>query len=368
MRVCVAGLGVNGAAALRALARRGVEAIGFDREAGPHSLGSSHGATRILRFAYYEHPLYVPLVRAALEHWQSLATDHGGSLFRRTGGLNLGPPDGPLIRGVTESVRSHDLRHEVLDAAAVRRRFPALRPPDDAVAIHEDEAGVLAADACHEALLRDAHSRGASLRWSEPITDWRETNEGVAVRTPHGEVQADALILALGPWLAAQAWGMRAGLRVERQVVFHFAAAAELPALLWEYEADRIFYAVPSPSQLKAALHHDGEIVEPDTANRAAGADDEARVRSLLRRLLPTLDAPAEDGETCLYTNTRDGHFVIDVLPGQRHIFVVSACSGHGFKFAPAVGDLAAALACGVEPGFDVSAFRATRLSGGVTA
>lgn len=364
MHVCVVGLGVNGAAAVGALARRGVRVSGIDALAPPHTRGSSHGETRILREAYFEHPLYVPLVRAALQGWLRLERDLALSLFRRTGVLNIGAEGGALVTGVRASVGMHDITHEILDSPAARARFPGIDVPRGQVAIFEPGGGVLAAEACVEALLRDAVRAGATLRMNEHVRSWRETRDGVRVETSQGTLEADALVLAMGAWLAGTDEGRALGLAVERQTVFWFdATPGPLPVLLWESPAQSMFYAIPGPgSRWKAALHHDGERADPHSADRQPTQTDEARVRAPLAQILPDVGRRAVAGSVCLYTNTADGHFVIGALPGRTRTYVASACSGHGFKFAPAVGELLADLVLERQPGFDPEPFGARRL------
>lgn len=346
MRVLVAGLGIQGSACLHALARRGVDAIGCDLHAPPHTHGSSHGRTRILRTAYYEHPLYVPLVHAALEGWRELEAQSGRTLFRATGVLNLGPDDGAVIRGVRASVAEHRIPHEALDAADVRRRF-GLQAPAGTVGIFEPTAGVLAVDSCHEELLAGAIRAGAAIETHTPVTQFEEAGDRVVVRVPQGSAEFDALVLATGPWLAGTHAGRSLGLWVERQVIFWYAIEPP-PAFLWEYAPDRMLYTVPGPgARMKAALHHDGARLE--TPGSEPREEDEGRIGPLLASLLPAARVP-RDPQVCHYTNTADGHFIIDRLPGHERVWVVSACSGHGFKFAPAIGARLAGLLLDGEP------------------
>jgi sarcosine oxidase len=285
------------------------------------------------------------------------------------GGLSIGRSDGALIAGVLASARAHDLPHEVLEAHALRARFPALTPPADEVGVLEPDAGVLATEPCVEALLEDAVAAGATLRTSEAVTGWSAHSDGVVIEGTHGAVEADALVLAMGPWLAGTPGGRRMGLWVARQVVFWYELnplegvdAGKLPVMLWEHADGRVFYAIPGPgSRIKAALHHQGEVVDPDSVDRVPNQLDGARVHPMLTQLLPCAAGPPVDASVCLYTNTADGHFVVDALPGEERVFVMSACSGHGFKFAPAVAELVTDLVLGERPSFDPAPFRATR-------
>ena len=146
--VIVVGLGAMGSATACHLARRGMRVLGLDRFTPPHAFGSSHGETRIIREAYFEHPVYVPMVQRAYELWRELEKESGATLLRETGGVMIGRPDSDLVKGARHSAELHGLRHEMLTAGEVRERFPALHPESDMVAVWEPRAGVLFADAC----------------------------------------------------------------------------------------------------------------------------------------------------------------------------------------------------------------------------
>src|SRR2546422_5559116 len=140
-----------GSAAVYHLAKRGVDVLGLDQFRPPHAFGSSHGQTRIIREAYFEHPIYVPLVQRAYELWSALERETGRCLFRETGGLMIGKPDGAVVAGAKRSAKEHSLQHEVFSAAEVRTRFPALQPTDEMIAVWEPRAGILFPEICIEA-------------------------------------------------------------------------------------------------------------------------------------------------------------------------------------------------------------------------
>src|SRR5689334_18155445 len=141
--VVVAGLGAMGSAALYELARRGVKVLGVDQFAPPHAHGSSHGETRVIREAYFEHPSYVPFVQRAYELWRELERASGEHLYVKTGGLMIGRPDSTVFDGALRSAREHHLQHEVLNSAAITDQFPGLHPDPDMSAVLEPRAGIL---------------------------------------------------------------------------------------------------------------------------------------------------------------------------------------------------------------------------------
>jgi sarcosine oxidase len=346
------------------MSRRGLRVLGLDRYAPPHAHGSTHGRTRIIREAYFEHPAYVPLVQRAEELWSELERDVGERLYVRTGGLMIGPEHGILVAGARTSAEQHGLPYELLMAAEVRRRFPALAPPDDSIALHEPRAGVLFPEACVRALLSCAARSGADLRTNEPMLSWRLEGGGVRVATALGEKVADRLVLSLGPWLPEFLNGAAIPLTVERQMQHWFSPRANaerftpehLPIALWE--TDRLFYTLPDFGDgIKIAVHHDGTITDPHHVRRTINEDEDASARTLVDRFLPDASGELRDRAVCLYTNTPDGHFLIDSHPIHPEVLIVSACSGHGFKFATAVGEIVAETILG-EARDDLALFR----------
>jgi sarcosine oxidase len=370
LTVLIAGLGAVGSAAAWALAERGARVVGFDRWAPPHAMGSSHGRSRIIREAYYEHPLYVPLVRRAYERWGALERAAGERLFLRTGGVMAGPPDGALVAGARRSAREHGIPHVELPIAELRRRWPAVAGEDDWTALLEPRAGLLLPERCIAAQLAMARRGGAALRADEPVRRWRAVGGAVVVETDAGEYHGDRLVVAAGAWSAELLADLALPLSVERQVLHWFAPAARAeelgpdraPIALWEHEPERIFYTFPDVGDgVKAAVHHEGEITTPDAVRREATPTDEARTRALLARTLPDANGALLRSAVCLYTNTPDHHFLVDRHPAHPQVVIASACSGHGFKFASAVGEIVADLALGGEPGFDLAPFRVER-------
>jgi sarcosine oxidase len=350
--VIVTGLGAMGSAAVRELARRGLRVLGLDRYAPPHAHGSTHGRTRIIREAYFEHPAYVPLVQRAQQLWMELEREVGEPLFVRTGGLMVGPERGALVSGARASAEQHGLPYELLTSAEVRRRFPALAPEPGAVALHEPRAGVLFPEACVRALVACAVRDGAELRTGEPMLTWRVEGGVVRVATAIGEYLADRLVLALGPWLPEFLGGAQMQLTVERQMQHWFRPRAHpdhfapdrLPIALWE-TSERIFYTIPDFGDgLKIAVHHDGEPTDPQRVRRTINEQEDASARALVERFLPDAAGELRDRTVCLYTNTLDGHFVIDNHPMHREVVIASPCSGHGFKFATVIGEIVAKL------------------------
>ena len=362
--VIVVGLGAMGSATVSYLARRGISVLGLDRFSPPHAFGSSHGETRIIREAYFEHPVYVPMVQRAYELWRDLEKESGVALLRETGGVMIGRPDSQLVKGARHSAELHGLRHEILTASEVRKRFPALHPDSDMVAVWEPRAGLLFADACISAHLALAQRHGAELHYEESVVRWESEGDNIRVDTAHGEYRARQLIVTAGAWISALFPDLP--LRVERQVLFWFdhASASEMltpercPVHLWQFDGRRFFYGFPNlGSGVKVAFHHGGETTTVGGVRRQVEAREVEEIRSVLRRFVPAADGTLRATTVCLYTNTPDEHFLIDRHPLHRHVLIASACSGHGFKFSPVIGEMLADLVQHKQPRFDVSLF-----------
>jgi sarcosine oxidase len=369
--VVVVGLGITGSAALYALARRGSRVVGIERFSPGHERGSSHGETRIIRLGYFEHPSYVPLVRAALPLWRDLEVKSGQSLLHITGVVEIGAPESALVAGTLGASREHALPHEVLDAETLMQRFPAFQVPSHFLGIFQPDGGFLRAEAAihaHIALARDA---GAEIRTGATVRAVVPRNGGVSIETEVDVIEAGAAVVAAGPWMTTLLPDLP--LHVTRQVLAWFVpseparfAHGACPVFLLESEAG-CHYGLPIDERgaLKIAKHHHlNETVGPDNYNRAVSKADEAAIRGALAGHLPSANGRLLAAKTCLYTLTPDGDFILDHLPGHPEIVVASACSGHGFKFAPVVGEILADLATVGGTSHDISRFQLSRFGG----
>lgn len=365
----VVGLGAHGSAAAYHLAKRGLDVLGIDRFDRGHTLGSSGGRSRIIRLSYYEHPDYVPMLRRAWDRWRELERDSGETLLTQTGGLYLGPPAGALISGSLASARAHGLAHELLDAAEVRRRWPVFEVEPGWVGVLDEQAGWLAPERCIETHLRMAERHGASLRFAEPIERWERDGDGVRIIGARGTYRATRLVLTAGAWMSRLLPSLAPHLWVERNVLFWFEPAtqrktfATLPVYIVQ-EPERMFYGFPlDPEQgVKVAGLHFGDRVDPDHVAREPRALDEERVRAWLAKRMPPANGERRLAKVCMYTNSPDANFVIDRVADAPVVYA-SACSGHGFKFAPAVGELLTLMTVDAidAPGF----LRSSRLAHG---
>jgi len=368
--VGIVGLGAMGSMTALELARRGKSVIGFDRFRPPHPFGSSTGRSRIIREAYFEHPQYVPLVQRAYAKWAELERDGRVELFTPTGGLMIGPAEGILVTGARRSAELHGLPFEMLSASEVRRRFPVFLTTPRDVGLYEPRAGVLRPEAAIETALSLAAMAGAELRYEEPVLQWRSEAEVISVQTAVGVYRVRRLVLAGGAWMAGALPGSPLGLTVARQTLFWFdavgdrslVAAGRMPVFIWEWKPGEMFYGFPDQGAgVKVAIHHQGMPADPDTVHRTAAPEEAERLRGVMSGLTPAFNGPLLESAVCLYTNTSDGDFLIDRSPADGRVILASPCSGHGFKFAPALGEVLADLALDRSPAFDITPFRLGR-------
>jgi monomeric sarcosine oxidase len=349
----VLGSGGAGSAALYHLALRGACVLGLDRFPPGHDRGSSHGETRIIRLAYFEHSHYVPLLRRAYALWRELEARRGEALYRETGLVQVGPASGQVVEGVLRSAREHALEVEELAAADVKRRFPGLHVPEGMQAVYERGAGCLAVEACVRAHAAEAVRLGAEIRSGEEVRSWQPDGRGFAVETDRGHYRAQNLVVTAGPWAKELLADLGLRLEVRRKPLFWFrcddpryAASRGFPAFLFELP-EGVFYGFPSldGQSLKAAEHSGGAVVsDPLAVSRAVDPADEARVAGFLARCLPGVGRERVDHAVCMYTMTPDEHFVVDRHPEHPHLAFAAGLSGHGFKFTCVLGEVLAQL------------------------
>ena len=370
--VIVIGLGAMGSATLFHLARRGLRVLGLEQFSPGHALGSSHGDSRIIRETYFEHPLYVPLVQRAHQLWRELEHSSGASLMKITGGLMIGPRDGMVVSGTLRSAREHSLPHEVLKPREVQERFPAFRIDGDLVAVLDPRAGYLDPEACNKAHLDGAAAAGAEIRFEDPVLQWSADGGGVRVQTGSGNFHAARLAITAGAWNGQLVHGVELPLSVERQSVFWFetprpADAYEpgrFPIYAHEFKPGTICYGFPQlPRGMKASVMHDGKIVAgPHDVDRRVREGEVDPLRGALRPILPELaESPIRESGVCLFTDTPDHDFIIDFHPLYPQVLISSPCSGHGFKFASAIGEVQADLLTHGKSRFDLTPFRIDR-------
>ncbi|MXW68094.1 MAG: N-methyl-L-tryptophan oxidase [Gemmatimonadales bacterium] len=347
----VIGLGAIGSATAAEFVRRGHSVVGFDRYTPPHTMGSAHSDTRMIRAAWYHGSPYMPLVRDAFRCWKKLERSSGRTLLRTAGALMMGPEDGRVFAGSPLLDARPGTDDVPLSAEEVAERFPWLRPDPGTVTIYEPGAAILSLEACLEAMLEAAG--GADLRFDEPAIAWSASASGVRIRTERGEYAARRLAIAAGAWTPQLVPALSLPLEVERTVQYWFEPAgphadtlAEGPAWVWELEREGTWYGFPPTARgLKAGMHFQaGRGTDVGRVDREVGTTETEELRKLFRRYAPGVAGARAHASVCLYTNTPDEHFILDRHPGHPGVVLFAGGSGHAFKFAPVLGSLMADL------------------------
>ncbi|MFM7058759.1 MAG: N-methyl-L-tryptophan oxidase [Planctomycetota bacterium] len=349
--VIVIGCGGFGSACLAELSGRGLRVLGLDQFAPPHDRGSSHGETRIIRKAYFEHPDYVPLLHRAWDLWLDLSERSSERLLNRCDLVMTGGAGSVVVRGARESAVQHGLRIENLTATEGRARYPVLSIPESHEVVVEQTAGWLAVERCVATHLHQARSRGAELRTNVQVVELRGTRDSVEVETSAGRFSAGAAIVNCGPWTGRLLPDYAHLITVLRKTLFWYAATGNLqaaenfPMFLMDLPTGQ-FYGVPSasPTGMKVGEHSGGnEVADPGRVRRELSAADAEPVDGFVRGYLRGVQAGAVRGAVCQYSMSPDGHFLVD-----RHadwpVVVNAGFSGHGFKFTPVVAEAAADL------------------------
>ncbi len=373
-QVIVAGVGGMGSAACYYLARRGVRVLGLERFDIPHTMGSSHGQTRIIRLAYLEHPSYVGLLRRSYELWREIESHVGEQLLHITGSLDVGPADSLVFKGSLQSCIEHELEHEVLTGAELTKRFPGYQFPGDYLGVLQPEGGFLTPERCIVQYVQAAQAHGAEIHGREQVLDWQPIAGGVRVRTDRGVYEADRLVLSAGAWIDRFLPFLRGLAVAERQVLGWFQPIRPerfqpdcFPVFNCQVDTGR-YYGFPIhgvPGFKLGKYHHFGENVDPEQLDHnAVHPRDEQALREFTSRFFPDANGPTMSLATCMFTNTPDRHFVIDTHPEYPQVVFASACSGHGFKFASVVGEILADLAQRGHSRHDIGFFRLARLRG----
>lgn len=361
----VIGFGGVGSGALWEGAKRGWKMLGLDRYGPAHDRGSSHGQTRIIRRTYFEHPNYVPLVERSFQLWDELTKRHRTSpdvkaLLLPTGLLQVGPAASPVIRGVQASAAAFDLPIEIFTPREIEERLPILKVPSEHVGIFESGAGLLRVELCVAAMIQQATKLGAEIVSDCPVTKWQVNDSGLVEVVCGDKIFcSDRLIISSGAWSGKLLSGLELPLRVLRKQQQWFQLDRvenklinRFPAFLFEQDDGSVFYGMPEIDQLgmKVAEHSGGELIDdPGGLNRELNQEDLQRVENFLRAHFRHTYHRMVHFSQCMYTMSADGHFIIDRYPGHENVAFAAGLSGHGFKFAPLLGQYLVGLVNGQQ-------------------
>jgi sarcosine oxidase len=377
MDIIVIGLGGMGSAAACHLSKRGHRVLGIEQFTPAHDQGSSHGDTRVVRQAYYESPAYVPLLVRAYELWRELECDTNQPLLNLCGGLMLGSPDSDVVVGSERSAKIHGLAYECLDSREIVRRFPALRPPLETVAIFEKNAGFIGVETSVKAHLDQAAYYGATLHFSEQILGWEASPDCIRVYSAQGQYEAQRLVITAGAWTAPILADLQLPLVVERQVLYWFDPiggiepflADRFPIFLFEAASGLVPYGFPAVNGqaggVKVSLYRTPKpmVCQPESIQREINSEEISQMRDVLMGIVPSLNGKFVRAVTCMYTNTPDHHFLLDTHPKEPRAAIAAGFSGHGYKFCSVVGEIMADLAETGETRHEIGPFQISRFA-----
>jgi len=363
----VVGVGGMGSSTAYHLSSHGLDVLGLERYDIPNQMGSSHGVTRIIRRGQYEHPAYVPLVDRSYDLWRDLEERTGRDLLHITGGIDAGPEGGTVFNESRKSCEIHGIDHEVLSGNEVNQRFPGYNLPEDHHAVYQPDSGFLVPEQCIIGYVEAAQANGAEIRAREGVNEFTELSNGsVRVTTEQDTYEADKLVITAGAWTQKFLPDFSATVTPVRQVLAWLQPsepdqfdASNFPVFIHGTEEDH-YYGFPQydvPGFKFGKFNHFEETVDPDEMAREPRKDDENMLRSYAESYFPKGSGPTMRLSTCMFTNTPDKHFILDRLPDRPNITVGAGFSGHGFKFASAIGEVLADLSIDGQTPHDVDLF-----------
>lgn len=348
----VIGAGAMGSAAAYHLAKDGVRVLLLEQFEFGHGLASSHGESRIFRFAYTD-PNYSRLAMQCRPLWQQLERETGVELLRLIGGLDLGDDDIGLkdLAQVRASLQQIDAPFDEFTAAQLAQRYPQWHLPEQGRAIYSPDTGFVWADRALQTMRQQAAAHGAVLQDREAVTQIVPHGEGAEVITAKGQYRCRRLVIAAGAWVNGMLRdvGLQLPTQIEREQLHYFAPRKPEQFgtdrfTVWIHYGREIGYGFPAlgsdgfPYGVKCGFHHDRHYIQPDDLDRTPNPDVTARIRRYLETYLPDAAGELLSSVCCLYTNTPNEDFVVDTVPGYPHIALASPCSGHGFKFCIGIG------------------------------
>ncbi len=368
----VIGVGGMGSATVYHLARSGCKVLGLEQFGIPHAFGSSHGSTRIIRMAYSEGPEYVPLLRAAYQYWREIEDIAGASILHVTGGLDIGSETSWTIAGSRKSCLENDLEFEELDSAGVNSRFPGYRLPASLRAIYQPAGGYVLSEVAIEAYVAAARGLGAEIVTNSRVSGWERHSAGLRVDTTGGQYEAKRLVITAGPWVGKLLNDLREVCRPERQVMLWTEPTrtmvfepGQFPVFNMETPSGR-YYGFPNDRaegfKIGKYYHLRQRVGDPYRLDRECHPEDEAVLREAIKKYFPEANGSTRKMAACMFTNSPDGHFILDRYPGESDIFVAAGFSGHGFKFCSVIGKIMTDFCLDQQPSWEIRRFGLERV------
>ena len=369
--VIIIGLGAMGSATSMFLSHNGIKVIGFDSYSPPHEFGSSLGHTRVIREAYHEGTTYVPIVQRAYEIWFEMNENSKVPIIETYGGLLIGPKTGD-IENALKSANKYDIPIKKMTNDEISQKFSVLNPPKEYIGLLESRGGAVFVENSINHMLNTALNNGSIHKYNERVVRWSKKSNYYLVETNLGNYKAEKLVFSSGAWITKLIPTLKLPIKIERQVLFWFSPrknpdkfkSINMPNSGWDLDNGLSFYTMPNLENrgFKVAMHHNGEFVDPDTLIRESNDSDLKMVRDFLEEYIPDGNGELIDSKVCMYTDTPDQDFLIDSHPDDENIIICSPCSGHGFKFTPAIGEICSSLIINNSTNFDLDKFSLERL------
>ena len=369
--VIIIGLGAMGSATSMFLSHNGIKVIGFDSYSPPHEFGSSLGHTRVIREAYHEGTTYVPIVQRAYEIWLEMNENSKVPIIETYGGLLIGRKTGD-IENALKSANKYDIPIKKMTTDEISQKFSVLNPPKEYIGLLESRGGAVFVENSINHMLNTALNNGSIHKYNERVVRWSKKSNYYLVETNLGNYKTEKLVFSSGAWITKLLPTLKLPIKIERQVLFWFSPrknpnkfkSINMPNSGWDLDNGLSFYTMPNLENrgFKVAMHHNGEFVDPDTLIRESNDSDLKMVRGFLEEYIPDGNGELIDSKVCMYTDTPDQDFLIDSHPDDENIIICSPCSGHGFKFTPAIGEICSSLIINNSTKFDLDKFSLERL------
>ena len=360
-----------GSAASYYLSKNGVKVLGLDTYEPPHKLGSSHGHTRVIREAYHEGTSYVPIVKRAYELWNELDHEIEDKLILEYGGMYLGD-DGKYLSDAKKSAKKYDIPIKEFSSKEIKEKYNILNPPNNFKGLLENRSGAVFPEKAISNFLSKSINNGSSHNYNEKVIGWEKQSKFYKVETDKNNYFAEKLIFSSGAWIKNLVPSLKLPVKIERQVLFWFDPIkykdkfhySNMPNTGWDLDNGMEFYTQPNIENkgFKVAMHHNGKFISENDLNRESNADDLSIVKNFLEEYIPSANGKLIDSRVCVYTNTPDLDFIIDFYPNDENIIICSPCSGHGFKFTPAIGEICSELVINNRTNYDLREFSIKRL------
>ncbi len=365
----VIGSGSVGSAAGYYATRAGLKVLMIDSAMPPHTEGSHHGETRIIRHAYGEGARYVPMLLRAQQLWDELAETSGEKIFHRSGVINIGPEGSEFIANVKNSSAEYALNTVAMSAGQIRAKWPLISISDDYCGVFEPDSGFLQSEMAIGAYIRLAREAGCAQLFKCPVESIEYDAEGAIVTTHEGTYRAPKIALTAGTWVKKLIPELPVT-PVRKVFAWHHADGRyseenHFPAFTFETLQGDQFYGFPSIKDgLKLGKHNGGQPINSPEQRKPFGAvqADGTEVFNFLRHHLPGVGVCLR-GSACTYDVTADEDFIIDTLPDHKNTLVITGLSGHGFKFASVLGEIIADFGRNLPAAFNLQLFILSRFS-----